>query len=299
MKLPNFPSMDAPLQGFVCPNCHGELLASGTELSCKACEAMFTTSPHVDFLGGDDGSVEEYCETIVENEDRAMAFKAARFYEPELSRLGPLSEQRVLDDGCGTGRLVDELADLGVSAWGIDPVKGRFALWRQRAQRARLARADGLLLPFPDGFFDAVLSNGVLEHVGEFEPDKAQRRQDYVSEALRVLRPGGVLLLGHPNGACPIDFWHGGLHSMRFHRPYEGWMPAAPEVRRYVKRADPSASVEALSPRSYNSFERAARSRLGRALTPAARAVIWTVDKVPLLRTSPINPQLIFRITRS
>lgn len=287
------------VEAFVCPACRDRLVDGAGKLSCATCGAEYPTSPLIDFLGGDDATTESYPTTLVDNEDRAMAFKAARFYAPELSRLGPLSQLRVLDDGCGTGRLVDELASLGVAAWGVDPGEGRSGFWSQRSHPRRLARADGRLLPFEDGFFDAIVSNGVLEHVGEFQPEKRDRRQEYVSEALRVLRPGGVLLLGHPNGACPIDFWHGGIHSIRVHRPYEGWMPAAREVRRYVRAADPSAVIEALSPRSYNSFERAVQTRLGRILTPAARAVLWTVDKVPPLRTSPLNPQLILRITRS
>ena len=56
---------------------------------------------------------------------------------------------------------------------------------------------DGMSLPFGDGVFDTVLCNEVLEHVPE--------PFSLLSEAARVLRPGGVLLLTAP------QTW--GLHS--------------------------------------------------------------------------------------
>lgn len=290
------------LSVYVCPSCLGGLSTDVAELVCERCRSRYPLNPYPDFMPDDrDTSFQDegINEGIVHNEDLGMVHKAKEFYAPELERLGSLSQLRVLDDGCGTGKLVDELAALGCDAWGLDPVTGRAELWQRRDQDRRMARANGLHLPYPDGWFDAVVSNGVLEHVGEFRPDRRSQRLQYVAEALRVLRPGGVLLLGHPNGACPVDFWHGGWHSMRFHWPYERWMPSAREVRGYVRAASPSATVTPLSPRSYNSFERVAQSRLGRALTPPARAIIWAADRYPALRTSALNPQLVMRIVKA
>jgi SAM-dependent methyltransferase len=54
---------------------------------------------------------------------------------------------------------------------------------------------DATCLPFSDGSFDAAACIEVLEHL--FEPQRA------VSEVLRVLRPGGVLIVTVPN----IAYW--------------------------------------------------------------------------------------------
>lgn len=60
---------------------------------------------------------------------------------------------------------------------------------------ARLARADvlvpGASLPYAEASFDMVLSMDVIEHVPEPEP--------WLREALRVLKPSGVLFLTTPN----------------------------------------------------------------------------------------------------
>ncbi|MFH7766811.1 class I SAM-dependent methyltransferase [Acinetobacter sp. BSP-28] len=49
-------------------------------------------------------------------------------------------------------------------------------------------------LPYADNFFDIVISNHVIEHVGE-----KQQQQEHLDEINRVLKPGGILYLAVPN----------------------------------------------------------------------------------------------------
>ena len=58
---------------------------------------------------------------------------------------------------------------------------------------------DGLVLPFPDGRFDFVFSQQVLEHVA---PDQIE---NYYIEEARVLRPGGVAFHEVPHRLIPYD----------------------------------------------------------------------------------------------
>jgi SAM-dependent methyltransferase len=70
---------------------------------------------------------------------------------------------------------------------------------------------DSGLLPLPTDSCDCVLSTQVFEHV--LSP------QQYLSEAMRVLRPGGTLILT-TNGiwedhGCPYDFWRWTADGLR------------------------------------------------------------------------------------
>ena len=290
---------------FACPTCRGLVREDGVELACTSCSRRYPAKPFADFLPPGEAEHEELTETharIHRNEDLGMEHRARVFYKPIFRALGPLESLRVLDDGCGSGKLVDEFTALGMDAWGIDPFN-RWGSWSTRQQPERLSRADGCALPFADNSFDIVTSNGVLEHVGHGPPKEAAedcglRRMQYVSEALRVLRPGGVFLLGHPNGACPVDFWHGGIRSMRPHAPYESYMPNPREVERYVRSASRHADIETLSCDEYVSFVRTGNDPLGKVLMPAAKAVLFACRHVPRLRRSMINPFLVTRIVK-
>ncbi len=97
---------------------------------------------------------------------------------------------RVLDLGCGKGTTAIYLArKYGCDVTGIDLSDELVAQAVSLARRARVSRrthfqlADAHSLPFPDGEFDAVISQAVLVLV----KDKSQ----VIREALRVTRPGG------------------------------------------------------------------------------------------------------------
>ena len=90
------------------------------------------------------------------------------------------------DVGCGSSRI---LADLP-HAVGVDLRHDKLVFMRRTNQR--LVQADGLCLPFPDGAFDCVICSEVIEHV----PEEGGR---LIDELTRVLKPGGILVLGTPD----------------------------------------------------------------------------------------------------
>lgn len=232
------------------------------------------------------------------------------FYGPLLRKEG--SPLRVLDSGCGNGISVDILSDLGFEAWGNDLSALRKWQWRERRRRERLVVASTLSLPFPDGYFDAVLASGVIEHIGVEEvgvprysvracPDKELQRTAFVQELLRVLAPGGVLFLDAPNGRFPIDFWHADAPGRpRWHRLDEGFLPSFAEVRRYVDAAAPAARVDALSPYKRLQFRQTSRHWYGRLFAPAMEMFFRAMNAAPFrwLARSPLNPFLVIRIRR-
>jgi SAM-dependent methyltransferase len=234
-----------------------------------------------------------------ETEMAGMRRRATTFILPRIQRrFGTTSDIRVLDDGCGGGGTVQELCGNGVDCYGIDPGVRR-AAWAELSMAERLCVADGTHLPFADQAFHVVLSSGVLEHVGEGDPNGPEAaRRSYIGEMIRVLRPGGFALIAHPNGAHIIDYWHPVRGSVRWHWPYEGWMPAARDLRRWASLAGPPVSVRSLSPEGYLGFQRSRRYRYGRLLHPGARLLMKLFTVVPPLASSPLNPLLVTEVTR-
>ena len=132
--------------------------------------------------------------------------------------LGPLAPgERVLDLGCGAG--TDSLVAAQMVApdghvTGIDMTpemlaKARASAREMGAANAEFVEAEAEDLPFPDGSFDVVISNGVIDLI----PDK----DAVFSEILRVLEPGGRIQIADvtiqnpvsEEGKRNIDLWTG------------------------------------------------------------------------------------------
>ena len=134
----------------------------------------------------------------------AGAFEGVRRYGQISRRVAALAPDRMLDVGCGDGRLAREIKQVlpGVAVHGCD------------LSVAALNRAEGLdrryavdlnvdRLPEPDGSLDLVVASEVIEHV--IDPGRA------IAEFHRVLRPGGHVLITVPN----VAFWRFRLEALR------------------------------------------------------------------------------------
>jgi SAM-dependent methyltransferase len=107
-----------------------------------------------------------------------------------LSRLDLPAGARIVDLGCGYGRYEERLAawPSPVEAIGVDLSEGMVREARARIEgRAHWLVADAQRVPIATGSCDAAIAAHMLYHV----PDIAAA----VTEARRILRPGGVLLV--------------------------------------------------------------------------------------------------------
>jgi len=105
---------------------------------------------------------------------------------------GTVTGLRIVDIGCGEGDVARALAGFGAKVSGFDPFIGDTA-WRDHGLGAyRLARAAADAIPLSDSCADLVLFIFSLHHVPE--PQLAGA----LSEARRVLRPGGRLMVAEP-----------------------------------------------------------------------------------------------------
>jgi SAM-dependent methyltransferase len=121
------------------------------------------------------------------------------FFDRIQSRFGLPARFSFLDIGSGIGNYVLAARERGIEAYGVEPdrigVGASDSSLRIACDRAGAAHpfasAVGEALPFADESFDLVTLNQVVEHV--------QDVPRVLGEALRVLRPGGVLLVATPN----------------------------------------------------------------------------------------------------
>ena len=149
---------------------------------------------------------------------------------------------RLLDVGSAAGAVSFMLANRGWTVDGID-ISADMVRWAQeravREGRTQLtfAVADIDALPFPDGHFDAIVAMGVIEYL---ENDSRS-----LDELVRVLRPGGRIVVTTPNLISPFRWLDEGIRRVE--------RPLVPFLRRLRYGADGAAKRrEADKPRLFH-----------------------------------------------
>jgi SAM-dependent methyltransferase len=101
-----------------------------------------------------------------------------------------VSGEKVLDIGCGNGRLLQVFNDIDIDYSGVDVSEKLIEEARVHYPNARFYVYDALKLPLPTNHFDKAYSIAVLHHI----PSNELRIQ-FLKEAKRVLKQDGLLIL--------------------------------------------------------------------------------------------------------
>ena len=103
----------------------------------------------------------------------------------------------LIDIACGTGSILRDLKARGYRRLhGLEI--SRYAVNRLAAEGITMHHGSIPELPLPDAFYDVVIASQVLEHV--------IRRNRFMREIVRVLKPGGTAFIFVPNDCLgPID----------------------------------------------------------------------------------------------
>ena len=97
----------------------------------------------------------------------------------------------VLEAGCGEGYGADLIASVARRVVAVDYDAATVAHVRSRYPRVQVVAANLASLPVPDSSMDVVVNFQVIEHLWD--------QPQFITECLRVLRPGGLLMMSTPN----------------------------------------------------------------------------------------------------
>lgn len=112
--------------------------------------------------------------------------------------------ERLLDIGCGTGKNLESFA-VKLPTFGTDMSTEALAFCKKRGL-TQLKQSNGITLPYADNHFTVATALDVVEHADD---------KQLLSEAYRVLKPGGYLIVTVPAFQFLWSKWDEVLHHKR------------------------------------------------------------------------------------
>ena len=166
-----------------------------------------------------------------------------------LDQINSNNGSRILDIGCGYGRILETAENRGAQAVGI-------TISEKQVRKCKAQGLDAQLLNYKnipkswDGSFDGIIANGSAEHFVQVQ-DAIDGKQDEIYEEMfeicyRILRPGGEFstTIIHFNDWLDIDpnevitgpsaFKRGtdGFHYARLMKDFGGWYPQGNQLEK-------------------------------------------------------------------
>jgi SAM-dependent methyltransferase len=142
----------------------------------------------------DDIATAEYDESIPEHVMRHLT--ARRVAVIQQAR----PSGRILDVGCGTGRLLTNLPRQQYQRYGIDISEGMIRKALLKDPDLQCSRASATAIPYPNNSFDVVFCAAVLHHLAA-----TQAVKQAIIEMIRVTKPGGTAIIWDHNPYNP--YW--------------------------------------------------------------------------------------------
>jgi len=289
-----------------CPSCNGSLEEASEGFFCRACGRDYPRLNQIADFIIDERFEDEHDKCKWLNEENTGKFLAENYLLPLLQQLfgdRPHQQIRILSIGCGVGMDVEALNAAGYQCYGLDP-GNRTAMWARRPYPERYFLANAKHLPFCSESFDFAFLNCVLPHIGvagdtnEIMPNCDAERSQAVQETVRVMAPGGYIMLGNPNRLCLLDLFHrpdGWRHWPRIHSPREKFLLSYHDHADYFVRRAGCRNISALPIENYWGFFLSSRYAIGRVLQSIMKRYFALLSRPALqfMRRSPLNPWLV------
>lgn len=160
-------------------------------------------------------------------QNRPAFFSLIRPQEAVLfNKYDNIIEPPILDLGCGDGFFAETVFGRGKIDVGLDIRNERTEKIKNAGIYKKIVFFNGVKIPFPDNYFSTVVSNCVLEHVGNLE--------NLLKEIGRVLAPGGYFLT-----TVMTEKWEEYLFGRKiFGKKYAFWMRKKQEHKNLLSPED-------------------------------------------------------------
>jgi len=191
-----------------CPDCSAPLVRDEELANCDQCKREFVPRsgvhnlwPKINEQTEEDLWWEERFDKLVRERGPDTA-KVCEYYDEEsysekksqlIQWMGPQKNKRLIDIGCGPGLFAKEWVNDN-DVVGVDQSFEMVSAAASRGLEAFRAPADNL--PFPDSTFDGAVLIEILQAVS--------RPMTVLKEAVRVVKPGGVIMMSTHNGASLV-----------------------------------------------------------------------------------------------
>lgn len=145
------------------------------------------------------------------NFNKTTRIQKAIKIEKLMKMFSTLPNGTVLDVGAGSGYIIKHFSDLGFGesrTFAVDIIDER-----QIVDGYNFQIIEGTNLPFSDNMFDSIISNHVIEHVGN------DMQINHLKEIYRTLKPNGVFYFAVPNKWRFIE--------PHYKLPFLSWLPVS------------------------------------------------------------------------
>jgi 2-polyprenyl-3-methyl-5-hydroxy-6-metoxy-1,4-benzoquinol methylase len=133
-------------------------------------------------------------------DENAYAQQHLGLYQELYRILADKPAAKVLDIGCATGITYKHLPHREqYSLHGLEYVPEFLSVLAERGIEGKYCDINTDSFPYEDELFDVVVCTGIIEHT--FKP------KHLLNESVRVLKPGGVLMLATPNALSAVKRW--------------------------------------------------------------------------------------------
>lgn len=145
-----------------------------------------------------------YLKTLYNTEKKPITKYIGEFVKYLIERYSITKDQKILDLGCGRGDLLNMFSSQGFDIYGADIAKSNIDVYSKDIQYFDFNTDT---YKYQDNTFDVIYSKSVIEHISNID--------HFIKEQIRILKPGGLLILLTPNWNSQMNIFYNDYTHIR------------------------------------------------------------------------------------